>query len=56
MGGLFGPVLANIITTECKNVIVDKLMKVKVIKFHARYADNTLLIIRKKSQLCFKSV
>ena len=48
MGGSLGPVLANIIMTECKKVIVDKLMKEKVIMFYTRYVDDTLLIIKKR--------
>ena len=48
MGRSLGPVLANIIMIECEKVIVDKLMKEKVIMFYTRYADNTLLIIKKK--------
>ena len=48
MGGLLGPVLANIIMTECENVIVDKFMKEKVIMFYTRYVDDTLLITKKK--------
>ena len=47
MGGSLGPVLANIIMTECKHVI-DKLMKEEVIMFYTRYVDNTLLIIKKR--------
>ena len=47
MGGSLGPVLANIIMTECKQVI-DKLMKEEVIMFYTRYVDNTLLIIKKR--------
>ena len=48
MGGSLGPVLANIIMTECEKVIVDKLMKKKVIMFCTRYVDDTLLIIKKR--------
>ena len=48
MGGSLGPVLANIIMTECEKVIVDKLMQERVIMFYTRYVDDTLLIIRKK--------
>ena len=50
MGGSLGPVVANIIMTECEKVIVDKLMKKKVIMFCTRYVDDT------RYQLCFKSV
>ena len=48
MGGSLGSVLANIIMTECKKVIVNKLMKEKVIVFYTRYVDDTLLIIKKR--------
>ena len=48
MGGSLGPVVANIIMTECEKVIVDKLMKRKVIMFCTRYVDDTLLIIKKR--------
>ena len=48
MGASLGPVLANIIMTECKKVILHKLMKEKVIMFYTRYVDDTLLIIKKR--------
>ena len=48
IGGSLGPVLANIIKTECEKVIVDKLMKEKVIMFNTRYVEDTLFIIGKK--------
>ena len=48
MGGSLGPVLANIIMTECEKVIVDKLMKEKVVMFYTRYVGDTLLIIKKR--------
>ena len=48
IGGSLGPVVANIIMTECEQVIVDKLMKKKVIMFCTRYVDDTLLIIKKR--------
>ena len=48
MGGSLAPVLANIIMTERKKLIVDKLMKKKVFMFYTRYVDNTLLIIKKR--------
>ena len=43
MGGSLGLVLVNIIMTECKKVIVDKLTKGKVIIFYTRYVDDTLI-------------
>ena len=48
MGESLGPVLANIIMTECKKVILHKWMKEKVIMFYTRYVDDTLLIIKKR--------
>ena len=48
MGGSLGPVLANIIMTECKKVIVDKLAQEKVIMYFTRYVDDTFLIIKNR--------
>ena len=48
MGGSLGSALTNIIITECKKVIVDKIMKKEVLMFYARNTDNTLLIFKKK--------
>ena len=48
MGGSLGPVLAKILMTECEKVIVDKLMKEKVVMFYTRYVGDTLLIIKKR--------
>ena len=48
MGRSLGPVLVNIIMTECKKVIVDKFMKEKVVIFYGRYVDDTLFITKKK--------
>ena len=48
MGRSLGPVLANILMTECEKVIVDKLMKEKVVMFYTRYVGDTLLIIKKR--------
>ena len=47
MGGSLGPVLANIIMTECEKVIVDKLIEDGIIKFYIRYVDDTLLVIKR---------
>ena len=49
MGGLLGPVLANIIMTECEKIIVETLMEEKVIMFFTRYVDDTLLVIKKSN-------
>ena len=40
-----GPVLANIIMTECKKFIVEKLIKDNIIKSYTKYVDDTLLFI-----------
>ena len=48
MGASLGPVLANIIMTECENVVVSKLIKKGTIKFYIRYADDTLLLVKRK--------
>ena len=48
VGGSLGPVLANIIMTECKKVIVDKLAQEKVIMYFTRYVDDTFLIIKNR--------
>ena len=48
MGGSLGPVLANIIMTECEKVIVNRLIENKIVKFSIRYVDDTLLVLRKK--------
>ena len=48
MGGSLGLVLANITMTECEKVIVEKLMKEKVIMFYIRCVDETLLVIKKR--------
>ena len=37
MEASFGPVLANIIMTECERVTVDNLVKDETIKFYIRY-------------------
>ena len=47
MVGSLGPVLANIVMTECEKVIVDKLIEDKTTKFYVRYVDNTLLVIKR---------
>ena len=47
MGGSLGPVLANIIMTECEKIIVEKLIEDGIIKFYIRYVDDTLLVIKR---------
>ena len=48
MGGSLGPVLANIIMTECEKVIVNQLIENNIVKFYIRYVDVTLLVLKKK--------
>ena len=48
MGGSLGPVLANIIMTECEKVIVNPLIENNIVKFYIRYVDDTLLVLRMK--------
>ena len=48
MGESLGPVLANIIMTECEKVIVNQLSENNIVKFYIRYVDDTLLVLRKK--------
>ena len=45
MDGSLGPVLANIIMTDCEKIIADKLIEDEIIKFYIRYVDDTLLVI-----------
>ena len=46
MGGSLGPVLGNIIMTEFEKVVVGNLIKIGIVKFYARYVDDTLLVIK----------
>ena len=48
MGASLGPVLANIIMTELEDLVIRKLMDDSVIKFYARYVDDTLLMVKPK--------
>ena len=48
MGALLGPVLANIIMTECEKVIVDNLVKEGTRKFYVCYVDDTLLLVKRQ--------
>ena len=43
------PVLANIILTELESTIMKKLFDTGKIKFHGRYVDDTLLLIRERT-------
>ena len=40
MGASLGPVLVNIMMTECEKVIVDNLVKEGTIKFYVPYVDD----------------
>ena len=46
MGACLGPVLANIIMTELEKSVVDRMMDSGLIKFYARYVDDTLLLVK----------
>ena len=46
MGSLLGPTLANIIMTVFDDEIVRKLIDSNVIKFYARYVDDTLVVAK----------
>ena len=48
MGGSPGPILANIIMTECEKAIVNQLIENNIVKFYIRYVDDTLLVLREK--------
>ena len=47
MGSSLGPILANIIMTELEKQTLDKLFKDNIIKFYARYVDDTLVLIKR---------
>ena len=46
MGASLGPVLANIIMSELELKIVDDLLHSGIIKFYARYVDDTLIMVK----------
>ena len=46
MGSALGPVLANIIMTELEKLILPKLFEDGVVKFYARYVDDTIVMIK----------
>ena len=46
MGACLGPVLANIIMTELEKVVVGELIQKGLVKFYARYVDDTLLLVK----------
>ena len=47
MGASLGPVLANIIMTECEKKVADKLIRNGTLKFYVRYVDDTLMLIKR---------
>ena len=47
IGGPLGPVLANMIMTEWKKVIVGKLLEDGIIKFCVRYVEYNFLVIKR---------
>ena len=47
IGSSLGPVLANIVLTEFKNVIVKPLIETSVLTSYCRYVDDTLVMIKK---------
>ena len=48
MGASLGSILANIIMTECEEVIVYNLVKEGTIKSYVRYVDDTLLLVKRQ--------
>ena len=46
MGACLGPVLANIVMTELEKVVVGDLIQKGLVKFYARYVDDTLLLVK----------
>ena len=42
-GSSLGPVLANMIMTEFQRLVLDKLIKDRLIEFYIRYVDDTLV-------------
>ena len=46
MGFSLWSVLANVIMTELERLVVDKLIKDDLVKFHIRYVDDTLVLAK----------
>ena len=46
MGSPLGPTLANIIITTFEEEIISKLIDSNLIKFYARYVDDTLVLAK----------
>ena len=51
MGSPLGPVLVNIIMTGLEKIIAKDLVDKSLIKLCIRYADDTLLLVKKKKIL-----
>ena len=51
-GGSLGPVLANIIMTECEKVIFNQQMENNIARFYIIYVDDTL---KKDTNIVLKS-
>ena len=41
MGGTLGPVLANIIMTECEKFIINQLKENDIVKFYEKCVDDS---------------
>ena len=48
VGRSLGPVLANIIMTDCEKVVVNQLVENNIVNFYIRYVNDTSLVLRKK--------
>ena len=46
MSSSLGPVMANIITTDLENKVIELLINDDPIKFYCRYVDNTLHVVK----------
>ena len=51
MGSPLGPVLVNIIMTGLEKIIAKDLVDKSLIKLCIRYADDTLLLVKKKKDI-----
>ena len=48
MDSSLGPLLANRIMTEVEKTIIKKFIDDKILLFHGRYVDNTLVVIKRE--------
>ena len=51
MGSSLGPLFANIIMTEMEKTIIRKFIDDKILLFYGRYADDTLVVIKRIKHL-----